>query len=193
MVEYPSNAIEISRNILSTRKELSSLYILSDLSKRGLSLKKKLALIQKFYLEEDHLIDLILRTKKEFIKGEQQLTESQLRLGIGPDGRYRHEEYLVGSVLEEILDKRMYRYSENNDYDFISSDMKTYDVIGPVPPYYFNQKDFILSYEDHLQKQGLDYIVACTITMPEDFQKDFRLLVEQTYTEDSPTTIIIEE
>ncbi len=193
MVEYPSNAIEISRDVLNTRKEFPSLYILSDLSKRGLSLKKKLSLIQGYNLKEKNLLDVVLQTKKEFIKGERCLTEDQLRLGVGPDGRYRHEEFLVGMVLEKIIDKKMYRYTENNDFDFISSEMETYDVIGPVPPYYFNSKDFITSYEEHLKKQGLDYIVACTITMPDSFQEDFRILVEESTTPNSPSTIIIDE
>lgn len=194
MVEYPSNAIEISRDVLNTRKEFPSLYILSDLSKRGLSLRKKLSLIQGYNLKEKNLLDVVLQTKKEFIKGERCLTEDQLRLGVGPDGRYRHEEFLVGMVLEKIIDKRMYRYTENNDFDFISSEMETYDVIGPVPPYYFNGKDFIISYEEHLKKQGLDYIVACTITMPDSFQEDFRSLVEENnIVANSPSTIVIDE
>lgn len=194
MVEYPSNAIEISRNILNTRKELSSLYILSDLSKRGLSLRKKLSLIQEYNLKEDNIIDIVLKTKKEFINGKKYLTEDQLRLGVGPDGRYRHEEFLVGTILEKVIEKRMYRYTDNNDFDFISSEMETYDVIGPVPPYYFNEKDFLVSYEEHLKKQGLDYIVACTITMPDSFQEDFRSLVEENnIIQNSPSTIIIDE
>ena len=112
MVEYPSNAIEISRDVLNTRKEFPSLYILSDLSKRGLSLRKKLSLIQGYHLKEENLLDVVLQTKKEFIKGEKCLTEDQLRLGVGPDGRYRHEEFLVGMVLEEIIDKKMYKYTQ---------------------------------------------------------------------------------
>lgn len=194
MVEYPSNAIQISRNILNTRKELPSLYILSDLSKRGLSLKKKLSLLQRYNLKEENLLNAVLQTKEEFIRGEKCLTDDQLRLGIGPDGRYRHEEFLVGTILEKVIEKRMYRYTDNNDFDFISSEMETYDVIGPVPPYYFNAKDFIISYEEHLKKQGLDYVVACTITMPDSFQEDFRSLVqENNTTQNSPSTIIIDE
>lgn len=149
--------------------------------------------MEKDNSSEDILVQTLLSLKKGYVCGEHPLEENQRRLGIGPDGRYRHEEFLIGNLLESISGKKFFRYYENNDFDFISEN-QTYDVVGPVPPYYFDYNSFILSFNKHLGKQNLDYVVACTIALPKQVQEEFKdTVINSLPEEEQLRTIIVDE
>ena len=106
------------------------------------------------------------------------MTYNQYRLGLEPTGEYRHEEFLIGEALEGSLDIKLFR-SDDPRYDFVSSNT-TWDLVGPVAPFYFNSDSFIRSLYSHLNnKKGLDTLVVCTITLIEEEQKHIRRLLEK--------------
>ena len=195
MSTYPSSAIETARGIMATEGYFPSLCALSELAKRKLPLSKRTELVNRLFStqspSEEALVATMRLLEYNSVSGKN-LTWEQRKLGVGPDGRYRHEEYLVGHLLETVLRRPFFRYYENNDFDFISGD-KTYDVIGPVPPYYFNENEFIDSFYAHLDKQGLDYVVLCTVLLPVGFKETLEVIISELGEENKDRVIVIDE
>lgn len=195
MSAYPSSAIETARGIVATEGYFPSLCALSYLAKRRLPLSKRTELVNRLFASQPPTEEALVATMRlleyKCVSGEV-LTWEQKKLGVGPDGRYRHEEFLVGHLLETVLQKPFFRYYENNDYDFISGE-ETYDVIGPVPPYYFNGEEFVNSFYSHLGKQGLDYIVLCTILLPNSFKETLASIISELDKTNQSRVVVIDE
>jgi len=192
---YPSSAIETARGIVATEGYFPSLCALSDLAKRKLPLDKRTELVNRLFASETPSEEALVATMRLLEYNSvcgKNLTWEQRKLGVGPDGRYRHEEFLVGQLLEIFLERPVFRYYESNDFDFISG-KETYDVIGPVPPYYFQENEFINSFYAHLEKQGLDYVVLCTVLLPIEFKETIKVIISELNIETQNRVIVIDE
>ena len=196
MSSYPSCAVEKARTIAATKNNFPTLFVLSDLSKRKLPTSKKIQILNALYYNEadstEKIIAAMEELKYENLLGIGVLTFDQQRLGVGPDGKYRHTEYLTGILLERLREKRFIRYYWSEDYDFIAND-GTYDVVGPVPPYYFKSDEFLNAFDGHLQKQGLDHVVVCTVGLPSEFQAEFQRRLDDLDEFDRERVILLRE
>lgn len=181
MVKYPSSAVEQTRESISSfENPLETILLLTCLAKNGMREDRKKALIgdcaQSWKISEEELVELYMILDMDTIYGFN-MNSNQKRLGYEPSGNYRHEEYLTARALEGMLNIRLYR-SEDPRYDFTWHNQK-WDLIGPVAPFYFNSDNFLEALYRHLDnKQGLDTLVTCTLTLSEQEQRRIRGLIE---------------
>lgn len=182
MVRYPSSAIERTReSIHSNRNPLEILLLLTCLVRCGMRSDKKMSLISEYVfnnnIKGEDIVNLCTLLDEKYIFG-RLLTRDQYRLGLEPTGQYRHEEFLIGDAIEKALDIKLFRSSDPR-YDFVSSFNTNWDLVGPVAPFYFDSESFIESLHRHLNnKEGLDKLVICTMTLDRCTQNEIREYIE---------------
>lgn len=182
MLRYPSSAVEQTReSIYSSKNSLDTILRLTCLVKNGMREDRKNSLISEYVcnssLTEDEIVNLYRMLGIDTIFGFK-LSRDQKRLGVEPGGQYRHEEYLVGRAMEEILDIRLYR-SASPMYDFVFRG-ENWELVGPVAPFYFDLRSFMTSLDKHLgNKIGMDSLIVCTTTLPDEDQKEVAKLLRK--------------
>lgn len=180
MVKYPSSAVEQTReSIYTSNNSLETLLLLTCLVKNGMREDRKNRLISESVscsdLSEEEIISLYEILNVDSIFG-YKMNSDQRRLGCEPNGNYRHEEYLIGKAIESMLGIKLYR-SRSPCFDFILKN-EYWEIIGPVAPFYFDSNTFVKSLESHLNnKDGMDTLVACTMTLPFEEQLEIKELV----------------